>query len=191
MEQGPVLSYATPVRRAAPRFHWRSAVIFTTTILFFGALITTILLPGINGEPVRSDRLECSSHLRQIGQGILLYQNDHGRQPSNLGDLVLEDLSAEVMICPASGDSKAQGTQKQQAAAVAKPGNNCSFIYIGASLTPQSPPNAIAAYEKLSNHGDGVNVLYNDGRVDWLSKLQAQWVISELQSGHNPPRARP
>lgn len=135
---------------------------------------------------------------RAIGFGfgllilLLLYESDHHLFPSRLGELVLEDVSPECMICPSSGDAKAEGTVQQQAQGVDAPGPNCSYVYTGALLTPQSPATAILAYEKLSNHNkEGMHVLYKDGQTNWLPKAEAQWVMRELQSGHNPPRARP
>jgi prepilin-type processing-associated H-X9-DG protein len=48
----------------------------------------------------------------------------------------------------------------------------------------------ILAYEPMRNHGGaGVNVLYGDGHVEWVTGEKAKWIIGELKAGHNPPRA--
>jgi prepilin-type N-terminal cleavage/methylation domain-containing protein len=40
------------------------------------ALLISILLPALNAARERANRVKCSSNLRQIGQGLLLYSND-------------------------------------------------------------------------------------------------------------------
>jgi prepilin-type processing-associated H-X9-DG protein len=53
------------------------------------ALLISILLPALSGAQQRAYRLKCSSNLRQIGQGLLLYANDnrgvYPRTPANTG----------------------------------------------------------------------------------------------------------
>jgi hypothetical protein len=42
-----------------------------------------------------------------------------------------------------------------------------------------------------TNHGgDGLNVLYGNGHVDWVPPRDATYLLSELQAGFNPPRPR-
>lgn len=41
------------------------------------ALLISILLPALNAAKERANRVKCSSNLRQIGQGLLLYANDN------------------------------------------------------------------------------------------------------------------
>ena len=41
------------------------------------ALLISILLPALNAAMERAHRLKCASNLRQVGQGLLLYANDH------------------------------------------------------------------------------------------------------------------
>src|SRR5436190_23675395 len=51
------------------------------------ALLISILLPALNAAKERANRVKCSSNLRQIGQGLLLYANDnkgiYPRTPAN------------------------------------------------------------------------------------------------------------
>jgi len=53
------------------------------------ALLISILLPALNAAKERANRVKCSSNLRQIGQGLLLYANDnkgiYPRTPANTG----------------------------------------------------------------------------------------------------------
>jgi len=49
------------------------------------ALLISILLPALNAAKERANRVKCSSNLRQIGQGLLLYANDNkGLYPRTL-----------------------------------------------------------------------------------------------------------
>jgi prepilin-type processing-associated H-X9-DG protein len=50
-------------------------------------------------------------------------------------------------------------------------------------------PAHVLAYEPLTDHiGDGMNVLFGDGHVEWVPKLKASHMTAELNAGHNPPR---
>src|SRR5258705_3628654 len=41
------------------------------------ALAVSILLPALNQAKERANRVKCASNMRQVGQGMLLYANDH------------------------------------------------------------------------------------------------------------------
>ena len=125
----------------------------------------------------QSNRIKCASNLRQIGQALQIYANDHhGEFPPDFDTLIrTEDLTAAVFNCPESNDQPAiippTGPTTQP---VFAPGN-CSYVY----LKPAKKVDAIGvddvlAYESLTNHhGTGINVLYGDGHVDWLPKADA------------------
>ena len=36
-----------------------------------------------------------------------------------------------------------------------------------------------------------MNVLFADGRVEWIDEPQAKHLLAELSAGHNPPRPLP
>lgn len=143
----------------------------------------------------RPYRVQCASNLRQIGQGIFLFANDNaGKFPSQLGQLITgADINPEVLVCPDSNDMKATGANTQQILAdFAKPGH-CSYVYLGAGLTSKTVlADTVVAYENLADHGgDGMNVLFGDGHVDWFNKNGATYLLKELQAGINPPRPEP
>ncbi|MGE5612055.1 MAG: hypothetical protein ACM359_22600 [Bacillota bacterium] len=121
----------------------------------------------------------------------MLYANDcAGRLPDNLGVLIIQaDINPEVFVCPSSNDTKATGSTTQQAASLSTPGF-CSYVYLGAGLKMPASPQLIIAYEQLANHGkDGINILYGDGQTAWIKGKEAERIIKELKTGHNPPRA--
>ena len=45
------------------------------------------------------------------------------------------------------------------------------------------------AYELLENHdGNGMNVLYGDGHVEFQPKPAAERITAQLNAGTNPPK---
>jgi prepilin-type processing-associated H-X9-DG protein len=50
----------------------------------------------------------------------------------------------------------------------------------------------VILYEPPANHGNGgMNVLWGDGRISYVSQESATKIISELKAGHNPPAKPP
>ena len=47
---------------------------------------------------------------------------------------------------------------------------------------------AVLAYEPLANHGNGMNVLFADGRVEWIDPPRGRKLLAELDAGYDPPR---
>lgn len=54
------------------------------------ALLISILLPALNAARERANRVKCSSNLRQVGQGLLLYSNDFKTYPRTRYDATLD-----------------------------------------------------------------------------------------------------
>ncbi len=132
---------------------------------------------------------KCAANLRQIGMAMQLYANENkGVYPPRPEDLILtQDITSEVFICPSTTDTKTTGaTAEQQAANLSKGGHN-SYVYLGAGKGSNTPGNVVLVYEPLKDHGYGMNVLFADGQVDFLSGAMAQRVEAELKDGQNPP----
>jgi prepilin-type processing-associated H-X9-DG protein len=146
----------------------------------------------------RANRVKCASNLRQIGQGLLLYANDHGGvYPDDLSSLVIDELNPEVLICPSSNDDKAVGKTLQETIQNLKTPGRCSYIYFGKGLRTPVADTLVIAVEPPRNHEDeGANVLFGDGRVDWLPKKEAALLMKQLglegvKRGHIEPASRP
>jgi len=151
-----------------------------------------LLVPSMGKPREKANQVKCGSNLRQIGQAIMMYANDHrGQYPDSFAELISDqDLSTEVFICPTTNDEKAPvgATTQQTLANFAKPGH-CSYIYLGKGMTSAVSPRHVVAYETLANHNHlGINVMFGDGHVDWLNVSEAKYQIAEIQAGHNPPR---
>jgi len=187
--QKPVtqIEYAGPGIDMRPRVRWLGPALLTVALLVVGVLFILSTLPEYGQSP----RVRCANNLRQIGLACLMYANDHANQyPDNLSVVLRdEDITPEVFVCPSSNDTPARGPTKQALAANLTAGGHLSYIYVGKGLTSAAPADAVLAYEPLANHrGEGMEVLYADGHVEFQSSLTARNIIAELQSGHNPPR---
>jgi prepilin-type processing-associated H-X9-DG protein len=168
-------------RRSRARY-----LVWAVGIVVVGGMLISVMLPSLCRAREPANRVKCGSNLRQIGQAIGLYAQGHGGQyPPSLAVLLsAEDITAEVMICASSNDEKSAavdtaGVVAELAAAEANsPGHkHClSYVYVGKALTEKTATEkTIVAYEPLENHGgQGVNVLFGDGHVEFFFK--AEWV---------------
>lgn len=137
-------------------------------------------------------RAKCASNLREIGAAAQIFAIEHdGQLPDDITDFFNEDLIPGVFVCPATHDTPAAAGPTTQAtgANVEAPGH-CSYVYLGKYwMADELTPNVVVAYEPLKNHQSfGMNVLYGDGRVDWLNASEANKLLAELNAGHNPPQ---
>lgn len=151
-----------------------------TTIAGPAAMIS-ILLPSLNRARETANRVKCGSNLRQIGQGCLLYANENnGKYPPDLGTLLKsEDLTLNVFICPDSGTQPPPELHGQKAEEQAAWVNqNADYVYLGAGKNNTVAADYIIAYEKLHLHtGQGVNILYGDGHVDFTYSSEARRLL--------------
>ena len=168
-----------PARKSRVRY-----LVWAVGILVVGGMLISVMLPSLCRASETANRVKCGSNLRQIGQAIALYaQSNGGQYPPSLAVLLSsEDITAEVMICASSNDEKSAaadmpGVVAELAAAERNvPGHkHClSYVYAGKGLTEKTATEkTIVAYEPLENHGgQGVNVLFGDGHVEFFSKEQ-------------------
>jgi prepilin-type processing-associated H-X9-DG protein len=156
-----------------------------------------IIVPGIflycvsqTEFPWQRDRayqVKCASNMRQIGQAILLYQQDYaGAHPPDLtAVLATQQLSSDVFWCPSSPDTRSPTTQR-----LAQPGH-CSYIYVGSSFA-RSGPDAVLLFEDPANQElEGGNMVFADGHAEWLALPQFMSILQDLSAGINPPSTQP
>jgi prepilin-type processing-associated H-X9-DG protein len=126
-----------------------------------------ILLPSLNRARETANRVKCASNERQIGQAIVLYCNDHGGQyPPDLVTLLKDEpLAPSAFVCPSSNDTPASSASDLMS------GGHCSYVYVGLGLTQGAGPTTVVLYERHDAHGgDGVNMLFGDGHVEFMPK---------------------
>jgi prepilin-type processing-associated H-X9-DG protein len=187
----PQINYAGPDigrRPGVRRSIWLMAAIAIVLVL----LLASFLQPSLNSRGGEAPRPKCANNLRQIGLACLMYANEHsGQYPDSLSTVLRdEDITSGVFVCPSSNDTPAQGPTTQAIVANLTAGGHLSYIYVGKRLTTAASADTVLAYEPLTNHGgDGMEVLYADGHVEFQIAVTARKIIAELQAGHNPPRA--
>jgi prepilin-type processing-associated H-X9-DG protein len=165
----------------------------------FCACMVSILLPSLNRAREQANRVKCASNLRLIGQGVMMYANENrGQFPDTMERiLTTQDLTNVVFCCPSSSDSPAPGGNAQAQAANLSKGGHLSYVYVGkgmnmdTNINPRTMGDVVVAYEPMTNHNnDGSNFLFADGHVEFFGKGQAAQIITDVQAGTNPPRAK-
>lgn len=130
-----------------------------------------------------TNRLRCGRNLRQIGYAIQAYADRNGgRYPDGLDQVLrTQDITPNQFVCPSSNDEPAPGrTEEEVAANLLKPGH-CSYIYLGKGLSQPVAADRVVAVEPLEHHDDrGMNVLYCDGRAEWLDRPRAEALLEKL-----------
>jgi prepilin-type processing-associated H-X9-DG protein len=166
----PAVDYGT----LPPRRRRRLALSIAFAGFIALAMLTFAMRPTLITTRPTANRPRCASNLYQIGLAILLYQQDFGgRYPDTLRRLTeTEQIGAAVFVCPQSNDETSTGSTTgaiSDDVTAGPAGHRCSYVYVGAGLTDKTVKDpTFVAYEPLTNHdGDGSNVLYGDGHVDW------------------------
>lgn len=184
-----VLGIAAILKTARRTVRGRAIAITALTIGCLELAFAAVVIPFAHRSATEAEhRIRCASHLRTLGTALILYSFEHrGALPDRLEDLPLsQDVAADNFICPSSNDTPAAGTTKQLAANLQSPGHQ-SYIYLGKGRTSSQGYGTVLIYESLAHHGEGFNVLLNDGRAIYLQGPVARKISAELQSGKNPP----
>jgi prepilin-type processing-associated H-X9-DG protein len=129
-----------------------------------------------------ANRVKCQRNLRQIGTAITLYANtNQGAYPPDLGTLAKTmDVALEVFCCPSAGTQPPANSTPDQAAKWVN--QNSDYIYIGATMKTGAAPELVVAYEKDADHGgDGINMLFADGHVEFNNLQNAHQRIDDTK----------
>lgn len=140
--------------------------------------------------PYHSVRIHCASNMRQLGQAMLLYYNENNlRYPDDLGVLVTtQDIGGGCFVCPKSDLKKPQGKTPAEVARQINAGHT-SYVYFGRGFrADELPADYPLAIEASTNHGDGMNVLFADGHVEFI---RLQYIPAILEKLDRPPATQP
>jgi len=174
-------------------FQQRRAV---TILIVSGALIGGWGAAGkIFGEDPHNfvrGQVKCASNLKQIGLAMMLYANENGGVYPNAVDQLVtfhSEYISDIFCCPQASDTPATGPTTQAVAANLMAGGHLSYVYLGNGFTNAASVDAVLAHETPGHHrGGGMNVLFGDLHVEFISERQAKALLAELQAGFNPPR---
>ena len=147
------------------------------TIIVIGILILVMAITGYvilskNVIPRKQSDGKCLNNLRQIAAAIKMYAADNGGLcPTKLKDLEPKYMAAPFEkwgICPVAG----------------KKGEKIEYLYLGAGkkLEDISADHPLVA-DRPDAHGEGGNVVYADGRYEWISKDYEGFIDQYKQSG--------
>jgi prepilin-type processing-associated H-X9-DG protein len=131
----------------------------------------------------------CAANLRQIAQAMLLYSDAHGGEyPDSLQTLMTtSDVQSIVFVCPMTSDTAAEGKSSQAVARQLVAGGHLSYVYVGRGLIDKTAgANTVVAYEAISNHGDGINVLFGDGHVEFIDAAMGAAIAAQAAAGSLP-----
>jgi prepilin-type processing-associated H-X9-DG protein len=177
-----------------PRVRGRGLAIAGLTLgiasVVLWGFLTIGILPSIGRSNQISNRVKCSSNMRQIGLACVLYANENrGNFPPRLEDaLINEDITSDAFCCPSTNDTAAPGPDHKQQAAKLSAGGHLSYVYLGSGQNVSVSDNTVLMYEPLTNHnGDGINILYADCHVEFLPKAQAQKLIARVTANSPQP----
>ncbi len=129
------------------------------------AMMVSILLPSLSRARELSKRTVCAMNMRGIGQALYISAMDrHEKFPTDINDVIKEGNTLHRMfVCPSTAI-----TEEDVVEAI-----DACYIYIPGSTT-SSPPNNVLLYERFENHaGEGVNVLFQDGHVEFIKDLKS------------------
>lgn len=133
------------------------------------AMMGGIMAPAMARARESAERVQSQKNLRQIGMAAIMYANDNnGQLPASLDDLGKYGLNATVLDSPV-GDA-AGG----------------DFVFLGnAELRLprlKNVPQLALAYDAAAlQRGQGTNVLFLDGHVEWVSADRFEEILTRAR----------
>ncbi len=135
-------------------------------ILFLAVvgILTAMLLPALSQARTRAREVQCMSNLKQIGLSMAQYETKFGMYPpadnEDGFDMLCafnQDIPDKIFTCPAFAHENGE--------------DETSYLYFGGTVLKKcaSPASTVLAMDYPGNHDKGVNVLYADGHVAFVS----------------------
>ena len=146
-------------------------------------MVAGVMLPAVQQARASAQRVQSASNLKQIAVGALMYQNDFRKNPADLGVIAASaNLNPQAFISAVSGKRVPPDVAADPKKWAAWVNANADYVYLGAALKPGAGADAILAFEKPELHGgQGMNVVFADGHVEWLRVDEAMRRIERQQ----------
>lgn len=130
------------------------------------AVAMSILLPSLQRARELSKRAVSAANLRGIGQACMIYANDNDdRFPPDLDTVVQGGFVTEIQLRAPTDDAWQPG--------------GCSYVYVAGQSMASDPRNVLAYERPDVNDGEGANVLFVDGHVEFMRVDSINQVIRE------------
>jgi prepilin-type processing-associated H-X9-DG protein len=99
--------------------------------------------------------------------------------------------AATVTTSPTAATTPGTSATTAPASPPDVPGPHLSYTYLGGGRVSDTPDahDLVLLLEPTTNHAGGMNVLYADGHVQFVTPADAERVTAAATSGHNPPPA--
>ena len=149
----------------------------------FSCVMLSIMLPALNRVRETANRAKCASNMSMIGKAAILHGiENRNNMPPDLTTLFKNgDLTDEAMCCPSS--TATPGMSSASSDAQSRQSGYLSYVWVGSGLTTNAPSETPLLIEPLSNHdGDGGNVLFCDGHVEFVRAMDVQTLVNNAQS---------
>ncbi len=143
-------------------------------------LLTVVVLTSLAPWMEPPQRATSSANLRGIGQAVYIYANyNSGAFPLNLDMLVNEGMCVpDQLISPSSGH--------------VPPACDYFYVYYAALLDSEREPDWILAYSDPAHHaGEGGNILYIDGHVEFVLEPDFTQQIESFSASYQSKQGRP
>lgn len=133
-----------------------------------GPLAVSIAIPALVNARQQAKRTVSMANLKGIGMAVIVYATEHeGKLPPDLKTLVdAGAISDKALVSPLDDD----------------PGDEGSYVYVGAGLTTDMGPDLIVAYEKFENHGGYMtNAVFLDGHVEFTMRDRVDQLVERAK----------
>jgi len=146
--------------------------------------------PALVGGLHEEHELACQENLRKIGMALQVYASEHygefpeGRRMEDVfarlapltDDKGERLVTEETFLCPAAAADRGEWKRAGEIT-----DESSSYVWTP-ELTATAPADIMVFYEKSPNHhGGGRNVLYVDGRVEWVTEKEFGKKLAEQE----------
>lgn len=146
-------------------------------------MLPAILLPSLNRAREQANRIKSATNLRQIGLGLQMYANEHkGRYPDDLAAAQEFIGTAETYANPRSPSAPVPPGLEGEALK-AWINESSDYAYLGKGKSVRERGDVVLAHEKPDGLTDGLNILFNDGHVEFQAMPQAMQTIKQAGPG--------
>jgi len=171
------------IRRSGRRLRGRGCAIAGIVMGCLGLAVAGLWADTVIGTLELANRAACKSNLKLLILDMQNYATAHdGRLPDRLSALGIDWPYTNVIWCPSTGHFEASPKDIDA---------QSDYIYAGAGhrISEAEPSTIPILWDRPENHGgEGVNVAYLDGHVEWQEEVPTPVAPEPAAgaAGHSP-----